>query len=97
MKERVRENSRKKLKEILTFVYSKCKIDSNSSPTPLSVIDIEHAIIEKYPQVDANYRKKIDDTVSNLKFFGLQACKVSLADIADQLFIKRSLRQNTLQ
>jgi len=83
MKERVRENSRKKLKEILTFVYSKCKIDSNSSPAPLSVIDIEHAIIEKYPQVDANYRKKIDDTVSNLKFFGLQACKVSLADIAD--------------
>lgn len=77
-------------------MYNKCKIEKTSSPTPLTVNDIESHIIEKHPTVDANYRKKIDDVVSNLKFFGIQAGKVSLLDIADQFFIKRSLGVKTL-
>ena len=52
MKERVRENTRKELGDILNFVYKKCKIDKASTPTPLTVNDIELDIHGKHPTVD---------------------------------------------
>lgn len=47
--------------------------------------DMESKLVEKYPQIDANYRRKINDLCLNIKQI------YSYPEIAELFFVKKSL------